>query len=176
MSQGKLSQEHPISGPVLDYRVEAQGETVRVSLGESEIELAVTTEGNQEGLCRTPDGRSHQFFWTWSGNTLQLWVDGELFIFERPAESRSRANRDSAATAGGNDIVAPMPGTVERILAHPGDSVERGQTLIIMESMKMELEIASPRAGVVKRVSVEPGAQVDKGMRLIELDELEDGS
>jgi biotin carboxyl carrier protein len=174
VSQGKLSQKYPIFSPVFDYRVETQGGTVRVSLGESEIELAVTTEDNQEGLCRTPDGRSYRFFWTWSGHAVQLWVDGELFIFERPAASRSRADREPST--GGSDIVAPMPGTVEQILAQTGDSVERGQTLIIMESMKMELEIASPRAGIVKRVSVEQGAQVDKGMRLIELDELESGS
>ena len=64
-----------------------------------------------------------------------------------------------------------MPGTVEQILVQPGDIVERGQILIIMESMKMELEIAAPQAGVVKRVAVEPGGQVDKGMRLLELED-----
>ena len=67
--------------------------------------------------------------------------------------------------------MAPMPGTVLQISVEPGDPVERGQTLVIMESMKMELEIASPRDGVVKRVSVMQGAQVDKGMRLLELED-----
>ena len=64
-----------------------------------------------------------------------------------------------------------MPGRVGQIFVRPGDSVKRGQTVIIMESMKMELEIAAQRDGVVKRVLVEPGAQVDKGMRLLELEE-----
>ncbi len=186
MSEGRLRQEYPVSDQIFDYRVETQGETVRVKLpgdllGENEIELAITTQDAQEGWCRTPDGNSHHFFWAWSGNALHLWVDGDLFIFERPEErpeGRRQVNRDSSVGAGSPDaeIRAPMPGTVEQILVKQGDSIERGQTLIIMESMKMELEIASPRAGVVKRVSVEPGAQVDKGMRLIELDELEDGS
>ena len=70
--------------------------------------------------------------------------------------------------------MAPMPGTVEQILVRPGDIVERGQTLIIMESMKMELEIAAPRAGVVKRIAVIQGGQVEKGMRLLELDDVEE--
>ena len=177
MSQGQLRQEHPVSGPVFDYRVENQGESVRVvltgeSLGENEIELAITQRDAHEGRCRTSDGNSHAFYWARTGNGLQLWVDGDLFIFEK-VESRRQANRgDLGRGAGGSDIVAPMPGTVEQILVQPGDSVERGQTLIIMESMKMELEIAAPRAGVVKRVAVEQGAQVDKGMRLLELEDL----
>lgn len=174
MSQGQIRQEYPVSEQVFDYRVETQGESVRVILDDNELELAITTQDAQEGWCRTPDGKSHHFFWSWTGSALQLWVDGDLFIFEK-VEIRRRVNRDSSVS-GGSDIVAPMPGTVEQILVHPGDSVERGQTLIIMESMKMELEIAAHRAGVVKRVAVEQGAQVDKGMRLLELDELEESS
>ena len=173
MSQGQLRQEYPVSDQVFDYRVETQGETVRVNLDGNELELAITTQDGQEGRCRTPDGNSHAFFWAWTRNALHLWVDGQLFIFER-VEGRRQVNRGSLGrgSGGGSDIVAPMPGKVEQILVQPGDSVERGQTLIIMESMKMELEIAAPRAGVVKRVAVEQGAQVDKGMRLLELEEL----
>ena len=181
MSQGQLRQEYPVSDQVFDYRVETQGESVRVNLAgdvPDEIELAITTRDSQEGWCRTPDGNSHAFFWAWTGNALHLWVDGQLFIFER-VEGRKQVDRGSMGPGGrggggGSDIVAPMPGTVEQILVQPGDSVERGQTVIIMESMKMELEIAAHRAGVVKRVAVEQGDQVDKGMRLLELDELED--
>ena len=64
-----------------------------------------------------------------------------------------------------------MPGTVAEILVQVGDQVERGQTVMIMESMKMELLIAAHRAGVVLRLAVEPGSQVDKGMRLLEMQE-----
>ena len=54
--------------------------------------------------------------------------------------------------------------------------MERGQTVIIFESMKMEIEIAAQRDGVVKRVAVELGAQVDKGMRLVELEEQQEAA
>ena len=187
MSQGRLRQEHPVSGEVFDYQVDTQGGTVRVVLGERVVELNITRQDSQEGWCRTTDGNTHRFFWAWSGNALQLWVDGDLFIFERAEVSSRTAQgssaRDSSARGpsgpgfgpvGGGDIVAPMPGTVEQILVRPGDIVERGQTLIIMESMKMELEIAAPRAGVVKRIAVIQGGQVEKGMRLLELDDVEE--
>ncbi len=169
MSQGQLRQQSPVSDQVFDYRVETQGETVRVSLDGNEIELAVTTQGAQEGWCRTSDGKLHTFFWAWAGNALELWVDGNVFMFEK-VERRRQANREPA---GGNDILALMPGTVEQILVQPGDSVERGQAVIIMESMKMELTVVAHRDGVVKQVPVQLGDQVDKGMRLLELEEQE---
>ncbi len=168
MSQGQLRQQYPVTDLAFDYRLETQGETVRVSLDGIKIELAVTARDAQGGWCRTSEGSLHPFFWTWTGTALQLWVDGDLFIFDK-VESRRQAARES--TGRGGDIVAPMPGRVEQILVQPGDPVERGQTVIIMESMKMELEIATPRDGVVKRVAVERGDQVDKGMRLVELED-----
>ena len=168
MSQGQLRQQSPESDQVFDYQVETQGDTVWVNLDGNEIALVVTAKGPQEGWCRTSDGHFHSFFWTWTGNALQLWVDGNLYVFER-IESRRQVSRQSSGP--GNDIMAPMPGRVGQILVQPGDSVQRGQTVIILESMKMEIEIAAQRDGVVKRVPVELGAQVDKGMRLLELEE-----
>ena len=168
MSQGQIRQEYPVSDQIFDYRVETRGETVRVNLDGNDIELAVTTRDAQEGRCRTSDGNLHSFFWAWTGSALHLWVDGYLHIFEK-VEHRRQVDRESSGR--GSDIVAPMPGTVEQILVQPGDAVERGQTVIIMESMKMELEVAAHRDGVVKRVAVEGGDQVDKGMRLLELEE-----
>lgn len=157
-----------MSDQVLDYRLEAQSETVRVNLDGNEIELAVTTKEGQEGWCRTSEGTLHSFFWAWIGNAFQLWVDGNLFIFEK-IEGRRQANREFFGH--GNDIIAPMPGRVGQILVQSGDSVQRGQTVIILESMKMEIEIAAQQDGVIKRVPVELGDQVDKGMRLLELEE-----
>ena len=171
MSQGQLRQKSPVSDQVFDYRVETQGELVRVDLGGNEIELTVTTQDGQQGWCTTSDGSLHSFAWSWAGNSLELWLDGDVFIFER-VERRGRSDRETSV--GGSDILALMPGTVKQILVAPGDSVERGQTVIIMESMKMELTIAAHRDGVVKRISVEQGSQVEKGMRLLELEDLPD--
>jgi len=168
VTRGRLRQQFPVSDQVLDYQLEAQGETVRVNLDGNEIELAITTKDGQEGWCRTSDGTLHPFFWAWAGNALQLWVDGNLFIFEK-IECRRQANKEFSGH--GNDIIAPMPGRVGQIMVEAGGSVQRGQTVIILESMKMEIEITAQRDGVVKRVPVEVGGQVDKGMRLLELEE-----
>lgn len=173
MSRGQLRQRSPVSDQVFDYRVETQGESIRVNLGGNEIELTVTTQDGRQGWCTTSDGQLHSFVWTWAGNSLELWLDGDVFIFER-IERRGRSDRETSV--GGNDILALMPGTVKQILVAPGDSVERGQTVIIMESMKMELTIAAHRDGVVKRIPVEQGGQVEKGMRLLELEDQPDSA
>jgi len=173
VSLGQLRQRSPVSDQVFDYRVETQGELVRVDLGGNEIELTVTTQDGQQGWCTTSDGSLHSFAWAWAGNSLELWLDGDVFIFER-VERRARSDRETSV--GGSDILALMPGTIKQILVAPGDSVKRGQTVIIMESMKMELTIAAHRDGVVKRIPVEQGGQVEKGMRLLELEDQPDSA
>ncbi|MCG4580521.1 biotin/lipoyl-containing protein [Clostridium cochlearium] len=58
-------------------------------------------------------------------------------------------------------LKAPMPGTIIDIKVNIGDSVKRGDTLFILEAMKMESEIASPWDGIIKEIQVIKGASVD---------------
>jgi 3-methylcrotonyl-CoA carboxylase alpha subunit len=66
-------------------------------------------------------------------------------------------------------LAAPMPGTVLRVLVAPGDRVAAGQTLVLLEAMKMELAVAAPGDGTVSAVHVEPGQLVQAGAALAEL-------
>ncbi|HEU5065164.1 MAG TPA: biotin carboxylase N-terminal domain-containing protein [Gaiellaceae bacterium] len=78
------------------------------------------------------------------------------------------------AGAGGGEqstLTAPMPGTVIKVLAAPGDKVEHRQTLLVLEAMKMETPIASPYDGTVRAVHVSEGDQVAGGTLLVELED-----
>jgi acetyl-CoA/propionyl-CoA carboxylase, biotin carboxylase, biotin carboxyl carrier protein len=77
---------------------------------------------------------------------------------------------DSAAS-GDASLEAPMPGTVVQLRVQPGTVVSAGETLVVMESMKMEISIAAPRDGSIAAVFVAAGDQVDRGATLIELAE-----
>jgi len=66
-------------------------------------------------------------------------------------------------------IKAPMPGTVVSVLVKPGDAVQKGQVMFIMEAMKMESEIFAARDGVVSQVMVAKGASVSTGDILLTL-------
>jgi acetyl/propionyl-CoA carboxylase alpha subunit len=67
-------------------------------------------------------------------------------------------------------LLAPMPGTVVRALVAVGDRVESGDTVVVLEAMKMEHSIRAPRAGVVMEVDVESGQVVDNGQVLVVVD------
>ena len=182
LGSGLIRELGPSTGPVLSYDITGQAgqegtfkeRTVRVAVDGQGIELSITAGGPEQGWCRTSDGKSHRFIISWVGKELHLWLDGCLFVYERADAGRADAQRPGRREQAdaGDDILAPMPGTVAEIPVQVGDQVELGQTVMIMESMKMELLIAAHRAGVVLRLAVEPGSQVDKGMRLLQMQEL----
>ena len=64
---------------------------------------------------------------------------------------------------GGEEITAPMPGTIVDVLVKAGDIVEKGQLVAILEAMKMETEILAPNAGTVTEVQIAKGATVNLG-------------
>ena len=68
------------------------------------------------------------------------------------------------------EVQAHITGTIWKILVKPGDEVTQDQTLVILESMKMEMPIESPEAGRVASVSVSEGASVDEGDVLLTLE------
>jgi biotin carboxyl carrier protein len=72
---------------------------------------------------------------------------------------------------GERTVVAPMPGTVIRVLVEPGQRVEARDPLVVVEAMKMETPLVSPYDATVKSVHVAEGNRVTAGMVLVELEE-----
>ena len=99
----------------------------------------------------------------------------ERHVFCRGAH-RKLVLADPLAHAGeeephGGHLTAPMSGTVVAALVKPGDKVERGAPLVILEAMKMEHTIAAPAAGVVAAVHYRAGDRVAEGADLVDLDD-----
>jgi methylmalonyl-CoA carboxyltransferase small subunit len=76
----------------------------------------------------------------------------------------------SVQAASANAVVAPLAGSVAKVLVEEGEEIASGQVLLILEAMKMETEITAPKAGKVARILVEKGTAVQAGEGLIELD------
>lgn len=102
-----------------------------------------------------------------------IWLDGWRFEVEA-LDERARAIRElsgsSAGPSGPAPLIAPMPGLIVRVDAKPGDEVQAGQGLVVMEAMKMENELRAPAAGRVKSVLAMAGTAVEKGAVLVELE------
>lgn len=101
---------------------------------------------------------------------------GRIFLFgatPRVFDHRDPLARDSAAGAGQDVVLAPMPGLVKAVFVGPGDAVEVGTRLAVLEAMKMEHTLSAARAGRVAEVLAEAGAQVEAGAALVRLEEEE---
>ena len=106
--------------------------------------------------------------------TLAVYAHDESYAVFAPQGSALIREHDALAHAGdaaavGGRLTAPMPGKVVSFLAKPGDRVQRGQALAVMEAMKMEHTISAPHDGVVEELLYGPGDQVAEGGELLRL-------
>lgn len=83
------------------------------------------------------------------------------------AVAPKKAAAPKAAAGAGEKIAAPMPGTIVSVNVSEGQSVKKGDVLVVLEAMKMENEIKAPRDGSISSVAVSKGASVDTGATLV---------
>jgi biotin carboxyl carrier protein len=111
------------------------------------------------------DSQSHEICVTPSaGGKLNLQT-GRFEFEAEVVDPRSWSGRRHARVEaeGRQQIVAPMPGKIVRLLVKAGERVEAGQGLLVVEAMKMQNEIRSPKSGTVERVLAEEGQAVNAG-------------
>jgi glutaconyl-CoA/methylmalonyl-CoA decarboxylase subunit gamma len=93
---------------------------------------------------------------------------------KRPAvKSQAAAAAPAAAPTGGgpvSQVTSPLPGTVLQVLVKAGDTVKKGDKLLVMEAMKMENNIQSERDGIIKSIKVAVGDNVLQGAALLEIE------
>jgi 3-methylcrotonyl-CoA carboxylase alpha subunit len=100
------------------------------------------------------------------GEEIVLWVDGR----QTPLQLIDPAARAEREDGSGGHLTAPMPGTVVAVHVKPGDAVDRGQALLVLEAMKMEHTMRAPRAGRIAAVHFSAGDRVDEGADLVDLE------
>ncbi|MGH8505123.1 MAG: acetyl-CoA carboxylase biotin carboxyl carrier protein subunit [Stenotrophobium sp.] len=113
------------------------------------------------------DGMHHEVVIATRGDDVFVHLDGEAYQlrYEHPLKRLAEAGLGSAE----DSVLAPMPGSIVSVQVKPGDAVSKGQTLLVMESMKMETTITAPRDGVIEAVSYAKGQTFDRDAVLLTL-------
>jgi len=132
-----------------------RGDIVTVYVNEKPFAVQLPTETSEEG-------------------PLKLLVDAKEYEVEvkgtAAARSRPKAKAKKASAGAAGAVMAQMTGRVIRVDVKPGDTVNEGDILLIIEAMKMENEITAPMSGTVKEVAVAAGARVSEGDLLVQFE------
>jgi 3-methylcrotonyl-CoA carboxylase alpha subunit len=136
-----------------------------VSDGTDRVVIAVDASG-AGGFDVHHDGITHRVAIAESRARVTLFNAGRSFSFDLP----DALGGAEAAAAGGDAVIAPMPGLVKVVTARPGQDVSQGDALIVLEAMKMEHTLTAPRDGRVAEILAGEGDQVSDGMLLVSLE------
>jgi biotin carboxyl carrier protein len=164
--------------------------TYQVTLGERTVRVRVRRDG-QHVLVRVDDGderpaqlapvhgplrslevgeRRTELLAVRDEEGVTLVIGGLELRADVQDEAHARLASVAGSRAAGHarrELKAPMPGLLVKLLCAPGDTVEPGQPLAVLQAMKMENELSLPRGGTVTAIKAEPGQTVEQGQVLV---------
>ena len=157
VEDGKPFQVDVLEGSPL-HRVGAEGQVFEIA-----------SDGH--GSLRIAGERTTTVWAVAADDVTWVFVDGRVFelVEVRPGH-RARSIGPGHHVHHGS-LTAPMPATVRRVAVKVGDTVTRGDTLVILEAMKMELPVRAPATGTIRAVHCHEGELVQAGLVLIEIGE-----
>lgn len=129
------------------------------------VDLKTNADG---GAWLTLDGMQHKVIIATRGDDVFVHFDGEAYQlrYEHPLKRLAEAGQGAAE----DKVLAPMPGSIVNVSVKVGDAVSKGQTLLVMESMKMETTLTAPRDGVIAAVTYDKGQTFDRDALLLSLE------
>jgi biotin carboxyl carrier protein len=155
------------------YFVDQDRNDIVVDLSKVETHTGITkfTFQDQTFLARRLAGK---LFGSWDGKKwfkMTQLSAGETVVSNTMTYKMYRGFKPSGLfTGGAGALVTQMPGKVVKLMVKVGDKVEKGQTILILEAMKMENEIKAGASGVLKSLLVQPGQALEQGVLMAEIE------
>jgi biotin carboxyl carrier protein len=158
---------------IADHRrgltLDKKGTGFSIDLGRGGIDVECQVISPNIYLLTTDNGPTRVYL-AHADGTFHVLIGGEKYLVQEASTgSDNRVAHESGPTTASGKICAPMPGKILKILVSQGMSVEKNQSLAILEAMKMEHDIRSPIAGLVRKVNFSPDDLIDTGQPIIEL-------
>lgn len=143
--------------------ISSNGKSFTLTLDEQTIRAEVLHEENGKLDVLIEGKRVTAYI---SSDNAKCWVtvNGQTFML-----TKSSGGRGHQHAAG--KLMAPMPGQIRALNVSEGETVTKGQTLLILEAMKMEIRVQAPRDGTVKKLLVKQGQTVEREQILVEIEE-----
>ncbi len=139
------------------YRAAIGGETV-------EVEVLRAEDGKLDVLI---DNKRLTAYISPENTKRWITINGQTVVLTKSSSARSRGHGGQHAKG---ELTAPMPGQVRAVNVREGDAVTKGQTLLVLEAMKMEIRIHAPQDGTVKKLFVKQGQTVEREQSLLSVE------
>jgi len=145
--------------------ISSNGKTFTLTLDDKTIEAEVLHTENGKLDLLIDSERLTAYV---SSDNAKRWVtvNGQTFVLTKS----SGAKRSGYAHHAAGELTAPMPGQVRAVNVSEGDAVTKGQTLLVLEAMKMEIRVQAPFNGVVQSLTVKVGQTVEREQILVKMD------
>lgn len=160
-----------LDGEQREFAIERHGESLRARCGERIFELDLALVGDGAAFSLLIDGKSYDVVADLQREQVTLQMLGERFVVHVEDERERAAHAAAGHQKGGKrELRAAMPGIVVDVKVAVGDAVAEGQTLVVLEAMKMQNPLGAEAAGRVTKVLCKKGEAVAAGALLLELE------
>lgn len=156
-----------LDGVTREVNVEVLGETVSVSLDGRPLDVDVFR--TPEGVSLILGGRVFDVAIGGCPEKIELAAGGARLSGSALSERMKSRKRGGGSKGGAGDIVAPMPGQIVELAVNVGDKVNIGDTVVVIEAMKMQNELRAEVAGTVEKVEVSVGQAVESDALLMSI-------
>ena len=162
-----------VSGKNFEVEIPAAGITERLNINGKDISIDSCWLRGDNAVSIIIDGKTHVAEFDPLDEQCRIKIDGLDFVTSVKDERSDAIMRiignGSKKKDSDNNIKAPMPGLIVKLSVAEGDLVKKGDSVIIIEAMKMENEIRTQTSGVIDKIHVEPDQTVDKGALLLSI-------
>ncbi len=161
----KLSFDFNSQSIPVDLTPSGSGQSYRARIHEKTVNVEVI-QSKAGKLDLLIDGKRVTASVSSDNNKRWVTVNGQTFVLTKSSGAKHRSVGHDHAS----ELVAPMPGVVRSVNLSEGDVVTKGQTLLLLEAMKMEIRVQAPRNGIVKKLFVKQGQTVEREQVLVEIE------
>lgn len=163
----KITFDHKPQSITIDLTLGGSGKSYRATIGDRSIDVEIIRVDAEGGRLELLIDGERVIAYISSDNAKRwVTVNGRTVVLTKS----SGAKRGGAGQDHASELTAPMPGVIRVVNVGEGDAVTKGQTLLVLEAMKMEIRIQAPFDGVVKKLFVKQGQTVEREQILVTLE------